>query len=233
MKKLMWIVAMLNLAITVAVLQFMPDLVPVHYDLAGNIDRWGSKFENLILPAVVFALSWFWQVLIRYYEKKADGSSDHEEQEKARTNARILGIAGVLMAVMFTVMQGYFLFHAYAIASLNGAGKGFDIAKVPYCLIGIMMIVLGYLMPKTSMNSYMGVRVKWSMYNDVTWSKSNRFGGYMIMIAGVLIIISSLMTSPVYSTFLLMGWLILSMLITVFYSYKVYQDELSRTYHKK
>ena len=48
MKKIMWIVAMIPVVVTSVVLQFMPDVIPMHHDLEGNTDRWGSKTESLI-----------------------------------------------------------------------------------------------------------------------------------------------------------------------------------------
>ena len=40
MKKIMWIVAMIPVVVTSVVLQFMPDVIPMHHDLEGNTDRW-------------------------------------------------------------------------------------------------------------------------------------------------------------------------------------------------
>ena len=31
---------------TTVLMPFFPDRIPMHYDMAGNIDRWGSKYEN-------------------------------------------------------------------------------------------------------------------------------------------------------------------------------------------
>ena len=38
----------------------IPDKIPAHYDWEGNIDRWGSKTELMILPI----MSWFLYLLI-------------------------------------------------------------------------------------------------------------------------------------------------------------------------
>lgn len=53
MKKLMWAISVFALVLTAVVLQFMPDSVPMHNDLAGNIDRWGSKCEKLLFPVII------------------------------------------------------------------------------------------------------------------------------------------------------------------------------------
>lgn len=50
MKKIMWLLSLVPLIITAAALQFLPESVPMHYNMAGQIDRWGSKYENLIFP---------------------------------------------------------------------------------------------------------------------------------------------------------------------------------------
>lgn len=43
----------------------LPDKIPAHYDLAGNIDRWGEKGELLITPI----MSWFLYVMITGVEQ--------------------------------------------------------------------------------------------------------------------------------------------------------------------
>ena len=120
MKKIMWIISFVSLAGTAIVLQFMPDNVPMHYDMAGNIDRWGSKYENLLFPVIILAMSLFWTLFTRYYENKADKSQDEKEIAGAKSNAKVLSIVGLCMSVMFTVMQGFILYGSYTEA-VSGA----------------------------------------------------------------------------------------------------------------
>lgn len=70
MKKTMWIVTIIPLIVTAIVLQFMPDSVPMHYELSGEIDRWGSKYENIIFPLLIIFMTLFWQQFVTYFEKK-------------------------------------------------------------------------------------------------------------------------------------------------------------------
>ena len=50
MKKIMWLLSLVPLIITAVALQFLPESVPMHYNMAGQINRWGSKYENLSFP---------------------------------------------------------------------------------------------------------------------------------------------------------------------------------------
>lgn len=70
MKKKMWIVTIIPLIVTLVVLRFMPDSVPMHYDVMGEIDRWGSKYENLIFPIIIIAMTFFGKYLFRILKKK-------------------------------------------------------------------------------------------------------------------------------------------------------------------
>ena len=48
---------------------------------------------------------------------------------------------------------------------------------------GLLFIVLGNYMPKFRQNSFMGIRVKWTLENEANWNASHRFGG-KIWVAG-------------------------------------------------
>ncbi len=229
MKKLMWAISILALVLTAIVLQFMPDSVPMHYDLAGNIDRWGAKYENLLFPMIILLLSLHWNLFIAHYEKKAARASAEKERAEALSNAKVLKIVGVSMAAMFTVMQGFILYSAYVEANVNAAQAYVDIGKVSCILIGVMLIILGNYMPKTKKNHIAGIRVSWSMYNDTTWMKSNRFGGVAMMIAGLSIIITAVFVRSAIAAVLLLTYILVATAISLIYSHKVYKAELSKS----
>ena len=59
-----------------------------------------------------------------------------------------------------------------------------DINVISNCCLGLILIVIGNIIPKCKRNSVVGVRTTWSMDNDTTWELSNRLGGRLIMICG-------------------------------------------------
>jgi len=228
MKRIMWTISIISLMGTAIVLHFMPEKVPMHYDLAGNIDRWGSKYENLIFPVIILVMALFWTLFIIYYEKKASITVDEKESASARTNAKVIGIVGLSMVAMFTIMQGFILYGAYNEAVSQTTKWSVDIGKVSVVLMGIIFIILGNFMTKTRINSMVGVRVSWSMYNDNTWRKSNRFGAITIMISGILTIITALFVKNSFvSIIITMGYLFIAVILTLVYAYKVYKWEIS------
>jgi uncharacterized membrane protein len=227
MKKAMWIISCISLVATAFILQFMPESVPMHYDMAGNIDRWGSKYENFIFPIIIIAMSLFWTVLIFAFEKKAEKTSDEKESASALSNAKFLGAVGMSMAGMFTIMQGFILYGSYEEAVSDATHSVVDIGQISCILMGVFYIVLGNLMPKTRNNSFAGVRISWSMYNDNTWRKSNRFGGYAMVIEGILTIITAVCMKNSFVTMsVMLGYLCVATIATVVYAHRVFIREL-------
>ena len=222
----MWIISLITLAGTAGVLYFMPDKVPMHYDLAGNVDRWGSKYENLIFPIMIICIALLMSLLAGYYEKKAVKIRDEKLRASSISNAKVLGVIGTVTTAMFAVMQGFILYGAYAGAKTESTAAVVDIGKIMCILMGGLFVVLGLLLPKTRKNSTVGVRVSWSMYNDATWKKSNRFGGIALIIAGVLTIITAVfMKNSFAATMVSLGYLLLATAVTVIYAHKVYIQE--------
>ncbi len=234
MKRIMWAVSAAALIGTAAALHFMPEVVPLHYDLGGNIDRWGSKYEYLILPVVILVLSLFMAFLMGYYEKKALEAADGKESAGAASNARVIGIAGVSMAAVMTVLQGFLLYGAWNEAVSGAVKQTVDIGKITAVLMGILFIVLGNSMTKTRINGTVGLRIKWSIYNDQTWRKSNRFCALTMMIAGALTILAALlMKNSFAATMVSLGFVLLALMAAVVYAHKVYVQEVEDEKRKK
>ncbi len=226
MKRAMWIISIFSIVMTAVAVQFMPDLVPMHYNFEGEIDRWGSKYENFIFPAIIIGFALFWQILIMYYEKKASKSQDKKLSSEALSNAKILKISAISMAVMFTIMHGIFLYKDCVISDKNMVKVNMDIGKVTCFLCGTLLIVLGNIIPRAKRNPLLGIRTKWSMHNDVTWAKSNRFGGVALVITGVLLVVTSVFVKEIVAMICLFAYILVDVVITVIYSYKVYKDEI-------
>ncbi|KYH35488.1 immunity protein SdpI [Clostridium tepidiprofundi DSM 19306] len=99
-----------------------------------------------------------------------------------------------------------------------------DINLITNIIVGIILIIIGNYLPKCKRNSIIGVRNKWSLKNDLLWSKSNRFGGVCFIISGLIIIIQSFLIKGILSTVVMLSILILSGIVSCVYSYKIYKE---------
>ena len=225
MRKVLWILAILPLAVTACVFQFLPDKIPAHYNFAGEIDRWGSKYESFIYPIVVIVMAIFWECLCSYYRKKSKSVEDEKQRAEAANNAKVIGIIAISIAVLFNILHYISLYKACTTTELSVLNVEIDSIKITCILMGILFIFIGNVIPKTKLNGTIGLRCTYSMYNDVTWSKSNRFGGFALVIVGIITVITSLIFNGVISMILMMVYLIASVTVMIMYAKKIYDRE--------
>lgn len=227
MKKIMWGISMLSLVLTAVMLQFMPDTVPMHSNFEGEIDRWGSKYENLIFPVIIFLLALFWHLFITHFEKKASKAGTEKERAELLSNVKVLGIVGIMSVGVNIVIEGVSMYSKCVNAGSDASNSNIDIMKITCILLGVLFIVLGNFMPKTRKNTAVGVRIKWSMYNDTTWMKSNRFGAIAMIIAGLLSVGTTIFTKALTAIILMTVYLLAAVTAIFIYSYRVYKKELA------
>ena len=90
---------LLSLVITCVFLLLMPDTVPMHYDAAGVVDRFGSKYENLVFPAIVAVVAVLFYALSKTkHVQPADG--------------KVFFFTGLGMLIFFNILSLFFLWTA-------------------------------------------------------------------------------------------------------------------------
>ena len=187
-KKIIFIVLMfLPLFISGISLFFMPDEFPAvgGLNLIVNDNGMASKFNLLIFPVV----SILFGLLVHYMAKHS--VKEHNGNEG---NEKIFFTIGTILLVFFNILNIILLFIAF-----NGFDSidkfSFAIYKIIFILLGVIMVIMGNIMPKVRMNSYLGLRTPWSMKDEKSWKKCQRFGGIVLIIQGLLLIIAAALTT--------------------------------------
>lgn len=210
---------LLSLVVTAVFLLFTPEKVPMHYNDVGEIDRLGSKYENLLFPVVTALTGMFFVGMAKYQSKK-----------KECGNEKVLVISGIAVLIFFNLMFAYFLYKATIYSP--DAAVAFDIIgsnKLISIGLGALLCVLGNIMPKARLNSLVGLRTVWSMRNDRVWQKSQRFGGISMVLCGIVVIIASLFIAGIASIFVTLGLLMIDVIISVVVSYIIYKNDLKES----
>lgn len=222
-KSIMWIIALIPFAITAVLLPGMPEKVPMHFDINGNVDRWGSKYEELIIVITFLAMTLFMHFVITFFEKKGAKAADDKTKAECATNARVASIAGIMLAVFSGAGYIGILYSTTQMVKTGNETIDINTGRITCVMMGVLFIVLGNIMTKTRRNALVGFRCSWTQYNDNTWRKSNRFGAILMMIAGVITLVLSLvMENPTHAMAVTVGMLILLTIVTLAYAHKVY-----------
>lgn len=162
------------LVLVLAALPFLPGRIPAHYNAAGAVDRWGSKYELLIFPGIMLPYGALWLGTCRIFRGLSSGE----------TGERILVIGGIVQFVVFDVITAYFLYAG--LRQVENLGfLPLDLNRLLCGLSGLGLIALGNWMPKLKEPGPVGLRTPWSAKNTAVWRKCQRFGGWAFAAAGV------------------------------------------------
>lgn len=184
-----------------------PEQVPVHWNVAGEVDRWGSKFEGAFLMPLIglgmYLLFW----LIPLIDPKKEKYLEFEKVYHIFRNLIILVLFGI-----------------YLIASLNGLGKNIRVEVWIPLMIGVLFLILGNYMSKIKPNWFMGIRTPWTMSSEEVWNKTHRLGGKTFMLMGLWLIITPILpfNSLVWILIVPIG---LMAVIPIVYSYILFKRE--------
>ena len=225
MKFIKWILSGVTLISTIIMLFIFPDTIPVHFDINGVVDRWGSKYEMLVLPVVMFLSIFMFDKIMKDYLKKADSGDDEKQKAELLSNIKVIKISVWIMLILFAVINAFLLYTSCSQVYPEKNLPSLDITKAVTITMGITFIVMGNYIPKTRRNRSIGFRFPWTLYNDTTWNKSNRFSSHVMIIAGSISIIAALFVKKFISTLIMIGSLLISIIIIMIYAYIIYRKE--------
>lgn len=209
-KKIVYgILAVVPLIGTLFSLFFLPDSVPMHFDINHQVDRWGSKYEMLILPIIVLILG---AVFIFV------GKSLAKNEEHGNNNYNIFSTVSIAILAIFNVINIGLIY--IALKGIENLSTGdIDFLRILVFMFGLLFIIIGNIVPKAKMNSILGLRTKWSMSSEEAWRKSQHFGGYSSIVVGILTIIESLIFSDMTTIFVMLGLIFVMAIADTVYSY--------------
>ena len=184
-----------------------PETMAVHFGMSGQADGYGSpSFVVFVLPLIMLAFQWVC-ILAASLDKR--NQSRNQKMQK-------------LVLWILPVVSNLSIFGIYALA------LGWKFSPVAWTLIpmGMMFVGIGNYLPKTRMNSTMGIKVPWAYTSEENWNATHRFAGKVWVIGGILMILSALLPHRWAVTVMLVGILVL-MLLPILYSWRFYKKELA------
>ena len=146
----------------------LPDLMPTHWNAAGEVDGWSSKaFAVLGLPLIMLAAQW----LCAWGTGADPKKSNHPE----KVLQMILWIVPVLSVVLHTITY------------LTAMGVGVKMEVIMPVFIGLLLVIVGNYLPKCKQNYTIGIKIPWTLNNEENWNKTHRFAGFLWVICGIAI----------------------------------------------
>lgn len=120
--------------LSLLLLPLLPERIPAHYNLYGEVDRWGSRLEVLLLPLCCFVGGLLWRRLV--------GKLSLVQPQ----NQKPMLIAGCSLLAALDALSLVILFYSFSAADVPQTGL--LLPQLIYILLGLSLLPLGAAMPK-------------------------------------------------------------------------------------
>lgn len=183
----------------------LPAQVPLHWNIHGEIDRYGNKQELILIPLVLPVLMYVIMWIIPFIDPK--GKIRNMGRKYDNLKFILVGITSfIAITIIYITKNETFLNMKYLIL-----------------LFGILYMILGNYFKTIRANYFIGIRTPWTLENDEVWKRTHRLAGLLWLPGGFIVILLSLIlkNKPLMISFLAVTAIIT--VIPVVYSYTTFQ----------
>jgi len=197
------------IALAMSALQWgeLPDPVPMHWNLQGEVDGWASRWVGAFaIPAViVFMPGIVWLV------RKAGIRKDNIE-------ASLAGISAILLSIVVF----FLVLHAMLLRAAVSVDQSLDPGALGIA-VGVLFVALGRALPTLQSNFFAGIRTPWTLSSDTIWKQTHQFGGACFVLAGMVAVVSAVLwPQRLWVSFAILFW---GCITPVFYSFVAFRKE--------
>ncbi|HEY8077364.1 MAG TPA: SdpI family protein [Labilithrix sp.] len=190
----------LSAVATALVYERLPERIATHFDLHGQPDGWMARPIGAWFLPVFGLVIW---AIVRYARELLPRRE--KERLDAGKAALVSSFTAIFLAALQIVVIGYAL------------SPSMSVLRPIWAIAGVMFVALGLVLPRVKRNAIVGIRTPWTLSNDENWARTQRVGGYAMVIGGVLAAISG-MSGGAAGTIVALVCLIGSAIVPVVYS---------------
>ena len=201
------LITLLPILFGIIVWDKLPEQMAIHWGVGGDPDHFvPTAFAVLALPIILLIINWVC-VLVTCFDNKTRNQ-----------NPKIINATFWIMPVLSLYVNGI----VYATAF----GMDVDIKLIIAPLIGIGLIVIGNILPKSTLNRTFGIKIKWTLASEENWTATHRFAGKLWVICG-LVSLLGVFFSDIYIMIFLPVLLLIVVVVPMIYSYRLYKKQLA------
>ena len=185
-----------------AVYLWLPDQIPSHWNLAGEVASTMSKtWGAFMMPLIVLGLYGVFRV-IPALSPKGYG-----------IDAANSGFVGIRVAVfaLFALLNLLILLAALGVPIAMGSAVSMA--------VGGLLAVLGWFLDRLPRNFYVGIRTPWTIVDEDNWTRTHRLGKWLFMAAGLVMVVGGIMGA---NAFVIVAAALAAGLVPMVYSYLIY-----------
>jgi len=188
----------------------LPEQVASHWNAAGEVDDYMSRFWGVaIFPIVVLAMYLLFLLIPRI-----DPLKENIAEFRGYFNGFILALV-------------LFMAFIYALTLAWNLDAEFDMGRVIVPAVGVLFYIAGVLVSHARPNWFIGIRTPWTLSNEAVWNRTHRLGGRLFKLCGLLAILGVFLPGE-RAFWLVLGPALFVVVWSFVYSYWAYTRETSR-----
>ncbi len=209
MKKIVWLFIIAPAVYLAIVWNTLPETIAMHFNIKGDIDRYGGKNELATMILILTAVNAV--VYLVFPQVYKIDTKIYAPENKGRLFRIAFAVAVFTAAVLCLII--YSSIHGNIKFSMRFILAG----------VGLMLAVVGNYIYNIKPNYFAGIRLPWTLNNDENWKRTHLLGGKLLFGGGLLIAVICLFASFIFSMITLFVILSTVILITCIYSYRLYK----------
>jgi uncharacterized membrane protein len=185
----------------------LPEKVPMHWNIKGEIDRYGEKVELIIIPILLPLLVYIIFLVVPKIDPK----------NRLNKMGNKLQTIKFLLTTLMSILALLIIYTA--------KNESFTNPNYMVFIIGVLYIVLGNYFKTLKANYFIGIRTPWTLEKETVWKKTHELGGKLWFIGGIIVVIASLILRKEtnFTVFLIITGIIT--IIPIVYSYLTFKNE--------
>lgn len=181
----------------------LPEQVPFHWNIQGQVDSWVSRpVAVFVMPFVLLGFQWLCFFITQL---------DPKQKEKPH---KLMGLVLWIIPVMNLLLN--------VMVYLTALNRRVDVSVIIPLFFGALFVAIGNYMPKCEPSYTIGIKLPWTLEDEQNWNATHRLAGKLWVAGGLLIMVCTLL-SPVIAFATMMGILLVMLAIPTVYSYQYYK----------
>ena len=183
----------------------LPELVPIHWNLEGEIDNWGSKYTLIGLVFLMPILTYIIMLVVPNIDpkKRIEAMGGKYDQFK-------------FILVAFMSVLSIFIVYISKNQKLSSPG-------IIFVLVGILYIFLGNYFKVLKQNYFIGIKTPWTLENEEVWKLTHLLAGKLWIIGGLAVVILSLIVPEDINFYIFLSITAVISIVPIVYSYLIYK----------
>lgn len=208
-----WTIGLLCLLAAICIYPSLPDMIPIHWDLQGNVNGYGDPLSIFLFPILSLGIDIGMVVTRKIDPKREQYARFHGVYQGFRI------LLSVFMAAVFAITILQILYPDTSYLSI----------VVPIAT-GILLLYIGNEMPKIRPNYFFGIKTPWTLANEDVWRKTHRISGRIWVIGAILCMLTGCLPDA-WILPAMLGILLIMVLYPILYSYLLFHKQEKEKQH--